>query len=301
YRWLAFVGGDPPQERCLRKLAKLAIFAPKTHLFRLAKMLKPYYHPSNAGSWTPRLGILLSELCRELATACARRRSNSGTTVFLDQTTTRDIVAALAPLARDALYSRHGAMVAAAVSSLRDLCGAHPRLVAEVCVPTLRSALLDESVLFAHQTPAALRALAALARPLFLRRSHWAIDDDSDEFLADPIRAQRAAFFDSSFPSSTSNQCEVDRAIAAAPPLSNGLGHLMRAALAAIDASDEAKTRCGLLFFDSMLRWLPVGEDLVEELEGEWAPRFLERLLTTIEHRDAAAKIPNHTNLNANA
>lgn len=307
YRWLAFVGGDPPQERCLRKLCKLAIFAaPKKHIFRLAKMLKPYYHPSNSGSWTPRLGIILSELCRELASVCAKRRflstrDEDDESTLLDESTTRDAVAALAPLARDALYSRHGAMVAAAVSSLRDLCGAHPRLVAEVCLPPLRSALLDESVLFAHQTPAALRALAALARPLLLRRKHWTIDDDSDDFLADPVRAQRAAFFDSSFPSAFNKDTHVDRAIATIPPLSSGLGHLMRAALAAVDASDESKTRCGLLFFDSMLRWLPVGDDLVEEIEGEWAPRFLERLLTTIEHRDAAAKIPNHTNLNANA
>lgn len=320
YRWLALVGGDAPHERCLRKLAKLAIACLETSsLARLAKMLRPYFHPSNSGSWTPRLGVVLSELSRELASACAKRRLGLQLGRTPSENQSREAVALLAPLARDALYSRHSPMVAAAIASLRDLCGVHPRLVAEVCVPTLRSALVDESaVLWAHQAPAALRCFAALARPLVLRRAHWTQNDDSDNFLQDPLRAQRAAFFGGTVPSADRDD-SVDNAIARDPPLSCCVSQVMRAALAAVDASDDNKTRCCLLFFDAVLRWLPIGEEVdnelvvvfdqergaldevAAELSEDWAHAFLDRLLANIEHRDAAAKIPNLTMLNADA
>ena len=86
YRWLAWVGGDSPAERALRKLAKLVVFyasdadaggGESAHVGRVARLvatLRSYYHPSNAGSWTPRLALLMSELSRELAKGCARRR-----------------------------------------------------------------------------------------------------------------------------------------------------------------------------------------------------------------------------------
>ncbi|KAJ8599812.1 hypothetical protein CTAYLR_004008 [Chrysophaeum taylorii] len=318
YRWLAFVGGDAPQERCLRKLAKLSMsavaFDPEKHLdklSRLAKMLRPYFHPSNAGPWTPRLGLLLAELSRELATCVAKERFREGDGV--GPKTARDAVALLAPLARDALYSRHSAMVAASIAALRDLCGVHPRLVAEVCVPALGAALDVEAAVWAHQAPAALRALAALARPLLVRRSLWTDNPDSDEFLRDPLRSQRAAFFDGCFPSASSAAAADDDCFAAAaaavvvvakegeaarttrPPLAGVLVEMMKAALAAVDAADDAKTRCALLFFDSVLRWVPSlsrsTDEEAAELAEEWAPLFLERLLATLEHRDAAHKV----------
>ena len=91
YRWLAWVGGDSPAERGLRKLAKLVNFfvsdgggaeedvrANLGHLSRLVCTLRPYYHPSNAGSWTPRLALLMSELSRELvAEGCRSPRPMS--------------------------------------------------------------------------------------------------------------------------------------------------------------------------------------------------------------------------------
>ena len=106
---------------------------------------------------------------------------------------------------------------------------------------------------------------------------------------------------------------QVDGADAAVPPLARVLPGLMRAALLAVDCNDDAKTRCAMLFFDAVLRWCPARDDdddvggdgaaaddgaldaLALEL-GEWAPRFLDRVFGVVEHRDAAAKIPNHGN-----
>ena len=81
YRWLAYAGCDAPAERCLRKLAKLALYLVATEdvglepLARVCATLRPLYHPSNSGAWTSRLALLLSELSRECAKGAARRRA----------------------------------------------------------------------------------------------------------------------------------------------------------------------------------------------------------------------------------
>ena len=177
------------------------------------------------------------------------------------------------------------------------------------------------------QAPAALRALAALARPLLLRRQHWTADESSDAFLREERAAWRCAFFDGEAPCNSQEGLlradAVDAALARSPPLAYAVGPLLTAALACVDSSDCVKTRTALLWFDNVLRWVPARDDDDEEparrggsasededLEdpergsslsqvalqvGEWAPLFLERLLATVEHRDDAAKVPNHS------
>ena len=328
YRWLSLSGGDAPSDRCSRKLAKLIIHvASVPRLGRLVRLSRPYFHPSNGGgAWTPRLGLCLSELCRELARQVGHKRIflARGDVVLVDPKKKHQgahldrvcdaampIACLLAPLARDALYARHSAMVAAGIWALRDLCGTSPRLVAEVCVPAVRSALEESAVNWAHQAPAALRACAALARPLFFRRAQFTASPDSDDFLQDPDRARRAAFFDGQFP--TQHQTSTTSSEEEDPPLARlgVVGAMMQAAVNAVDANDDAKTRCALLFFDSVLRWIPVRCDdeteddvvvvdestlglLSRDLGEHWAPVFLERLLQTVEHRDDAARVPNH-------
>ena len=224
-------------------------------------MLRSYYHPSNAGSWTPRLALLISELSRELGKGCARRRENVAGAAPSERAATR-AAALLAPLARSGLYSRQNAMVSAAIASLRDLAGVNPRVVAEVVVPTLRAALEDDrAVLCPHQAPAALRGLSALMRPLLLRRSHWrecAAGGTGDAFYDDESAFRRAAFFDGKAPHELDADAHaVDAAAAKAPPLARLVAAISRAALAAVDPNDDHKTRCAMLYADALLRWCP--------------------------------------------
>ena len=323
YRWLAWVGGDSPAERGLRKLCKMVVFLVSDAgdaevvarhvdlLNRFVCALRPYYHPSNAGTWTPRLSLLVSELSRELAKGAARRRATleagAPARPAPSERTCEAVVSLLAPLARQALYSKHSSMVSAAIAALRDLSGVNARVVAEVAVPTLRAALEDaRAVLWAHQAPAALRGLSALMRPLVLRRRHFRECAMSDASLDDPEAFCRGAFFDGALPHDADAESHaVDAAAAVTPPLARLVPGLMRAALLAVDCNDDAKTRCAMLFFDAVLRWCPARDDdddpaspdagldaLALDL-GEWAPLFLDRVFGVVEHRDAAAKVPN--------
>ncbi|KAJ1460667.1 hypothetical protein M885DRAFT_508790 [Pelagophyceae sp. CCMP2097] len=349
YRFLAWIGGDSPAERALRKLAKLLVFCVSEaqtaearllnleRFERLVHALRPSYHPCNAGPSTARLSLLLMEIARELAKGCARRRARAALLAspraaepetaarivalalnYASEQTARDVSALLVPLARAGLYSRHEYMLAGSISALRDLSGVVPRCVAEAVVPRLRAALTDaRAVLWAHQAPAALRALAALARPLLLRTRHWTEDAVSDEFLENDEQACRAAFFDGALPCVSTEVrltgAAVDGAVVDHAPLAHVVAPLMNAALLAVDANDAAKTRAALLCFDAVLRWTPCRDDddgsaaeapdaappdaLGLQL-GEWAPQFLHRVFACVEHREASATVPNHFQAN---
>ena len=72
-----------------------------------------------------------------------------------------------------------------------------------------------------------------------------------------------------------------------------------------VDPNDDAKTRCALLFVDSVLRWLPGRDDDDAPFEnqdvdavacrvGDWAPRFLDRLFACADVRTESARVANH-------
>ena len=324
YRWLAYAGGDAPTERCLRKLAKLAlylVFSADVGLEPLARVcatLRPLYHPSNSGAWTSRLALLLSELSREAAKGAARRRAQrllpassrgvngcifEGSIPSLE--TTQELAQLLVPLARAALYARHESMVLAAIGTLQNLSEAAPHVVADGIVPALGAALEEGSVLWAHQAPAALRCLAALVRPLFLRRRFLA---DVELHVNDSERFCREAFFDGKpKPGARADGRIVTKepADSADPPLAYLLPNLLQAALDAVDPNDDAKTRCALLFVDCCLRWLPlrgdddaplangVLDDVALHLGRDWAPRFLDKVFAVVDAHDERAHVPN--------
>ena len=324
YRWLAYAGCDAPAERCLRKLAKLALYLVATEdvglepLARVCATLRPLYHPSNSGAWTSRLALLLSELSRECAKGAARRRAalqlpagSRGVNgcVFEgslpSRATTVKLAQLLAPLARAALYARHESMVLSAIGTLQNLSEAAPEVVADAIVPALGAALEEGSVLWAHQAPAALRCLAALVRPLFLRRRFL---EDVELHVADSERFCREAFFDGRPKPGCRNDGSIllkDPADAIDAPLAGLLPDLLQAALDAVDPNDDAKTRCAFLFVDCVLRWLPLRDDddapfenaalddVALRLGRDWAPRFLDRVFAVVDARDEKAHVPN--------
>ena len=324
YRWLAYAGCDAPAERCLRKLAKLALYLVSTDdvglesLARVCATLRPLYHPSNSGAWTSRLALLLSELSRECAKGAARRRAalklpagSRGVNgcVFEgslpSRETTVKLAQLLAPLARAALYARHESMVLSAIGTLQNLSEAAPEVVADAIVPALGAALEEGSVLWAHQAPAALRCLAALVRPLFLRRRFF---EDVELHVADSERFCREAFFDGRPKPGCRNDGSIvlmDPADAINAPLAGLLPNLLQAALDAVDPNDDAKTRCAFLFVDCVLRWLPLRDDddtpfenaalddVALRLGRDWAPRFLDRVFAVVDARDEKAHVPN--------
>ena len=324
YRWLAYAGCDAPAERCLRKLAKLALYLVSTEdvglepLARVCATLRPLYHPSNSGAWTSRLALLLSELSRECAKGAARRRAalklpagSRGVNgcVFEgslpSRETTVKLAQLLAPLARAALYARHESMVLSAIGTLQNLSEAAPEVVADAIVPALGAALEEGSVLWAHQAPAALRCLAALVRPLFLRRRFF---EDVELHVADSERFCREAFFDGRPKPGCRNDGSIvmmDPADAINAPLAGLLPNLLQAALDAVDPNDDAKTRCAFLFVDCVLRWLPLRDDddtpfenaalddVALRLGRDWAPRFLDRVFAVVDARDEKAHVPN--------
>ena len=324
YRWLAYAGCDAPAERCLRKLAKLALYLVSTEdvglepLARVCATLRPLYHPSNSGAWTSRLALLLSELSRECAKGAARRRAalklpagSRGVNgcVFEgslpSRETTVKLAQLLAPLARAALYARHESMVLSAIGTLQNLSEAAPEVVADAIVPALGAALEEGSVLWAHQAPAALRCLAALVRPLFLRRRFL---EDVELHVADSERFCREAFFDGRPKPGCRNDGSIvlmDPADAINAPLAGLLPNLLQAALDAVDPNDDAKTRCAFLFVDCVLRWLPLRDDddtpfenaalddVALRLGRDWAPRFLDRVFAVVDARDEKAHVPN--------
>jgi hypothetical protein len=201
-------------------------------ILRFFSFVGPYFNPSNTGSWTFPLGIMLHyisfELCRRIG------RDNSQETFkralpklasvvvevepFKRNPKIPDheivlILDSILPLCQQALYSKSSHVSRAGEASLLYLA----QIDYKICAPLLEFAMraLDiSSVTQSHQAPAALSTMNRLILPS-LKKSP-------------SILLER-------------------------------LPDILRLSLAGIDSNDEEKTIRTLVFYRTLTSWLPIG------------------------------------------
>jgi len=78
------------------------------------------------------------------------------------------VVEAVLPLAHQCLYNKRPSVISAGETVLKTLACLRPSLVAKFTLPLLSQALDPSSLTTTHQTPASLKALAVVAKPLLL-------------------------------------------------------------------------------------------------------------------------------------
>ncbi|CAN0096894.1 unnamed protein product, partial [Discosporangium mesarthrocarpum] len=158
-------------------------------LIALLRALRTYFHPSNAGRWSGKLGVLLLSVCRSLSKrigeesvireAKAETRPRPEDMPVGSPELTKDdatvVVGAILPLVHEMVYSKDPAAGSLAQYCLAVLSSISPRTVA-AGFPRLVLNALDPvaSVNHAHQAPAAIRALVAVFRLLMYPRPYLA-------------------------------------------------------------------------------------------------------------------------------
>ena len=160
-----------PKSRCQEYLSRMMIY------------LEPYFHPSNYGGWSQRLGrllvILASQVYRrvlkerkflvdwELEATPGEPRPFCCERFLQDQDIDR-VVACLLPVATKALYSKSTELQASAETALKLMAALRPSLV----FPDLLEILASDLQTFeqSHRTQAALQLLSAIWRPLLSRK-----------------------------------------------------------------------------------------------------------------------------------
>ncbi len=201
-------------------------------LLRFFSFVGPYFNPSNTGSWTFPLGVMLHymshELCRRIGRDCSQKTVN-GSLPHLAKTLSEVepfkrnpgipdneivlILDSILPLCQQALYSKSPHVSRAGEASLLYLS----HIDYKICAPLLDFAMraLDvSSVTQSHQAPAALSTINRLILPS-LRRNPLIL---------------------------------LER-----------LPDILRLSLAGIDSNDEEKTMRTLVLYRTLTSWLPVG------------------------------------------
>lgn len=217
--------GEPPEDN-------LSVSHGTEDLLRFFSFVGPYFNPSNTGSWTFPLGVLLHyisfEFCRRIG------RDDSQETLAQSLPNIAAVVAkvepfkqcaripeheivlildAILPLCQQALYSKSSQVSRAGEAALLYLS----QIDYKICSPLLDFAMraLDvSSVTQSHQAPAALSTLNRLVLPSL--RKNPAI-------------------------------------------LLERLPDILRLSLAGIDSNDEEKTIRTLIFYRTLTSWIPLG------------------------------------------
>ena len=315
-RLKAFVGSDKYQEGIdfVRKLSKVLVFcigmndtdtgtggeekvqnedknekasisSGSNDLLRFFAFVAPYFHPSNTGSWTYPLGLLLHylsyDLSRRLGLAASidslhtshpdlvRELKRADPFTERLQVPECEIVAildAFVPLCQQALYSKSAHVGSAAESAMKFLAHIDPIRVCPPFLDLAARALDISSATMSHQAPAALSALSRLVQPSLRRHP---------------------------------------------PVLLRRLPDILRLSLAGIDSNDQNKSIRTLIFYRNLTSWLPVGtasstggsRSLVASSHagsdddgtlrlGKGLMRTLSTICGTQEYKDALASLP---------
>jgi len=202
-------------------------------ILRFLSFVKPYFNPSNIGTWTFPLGAFLHylsyELCHRVGNTAGLKtlkndHPNIARQLLKDEPYLQcmdlpgtEIVAfldSLLPLAQQALYSKNGNVSHAGETSLLYLTQIDPARASPPLIDFSLRALDVSSVNLSHQAPAALSALSRLLQP-GLRR-------DPSIILS-------------------------------------RLPEILRLTLAGIDSNDQSKTLRTLIFYRNLVMWVPVG------------------------------------------
>jgi len=202
-------------------------------LLSFLNFVKPYFNPSNTGSWTFPLGAFLHYLSYEVShrigimaglNVLKSSHPNSYEQLCNDEPYLscielpgHEIVAfldTLLPLCQQALYSKNGSVSHAGETALLYLAQVDPVRVAPPMIDFGLRALDISSVNLAHQAPSALSALTRLFQPAL-------------------------------------RQCPT--------MVLSRLPEMLRLSLAGIDSNDQNKTMRTLIFYRNLVMWLPVG------------------------------------------
>jgi hypothetical protein len=233
-------------------------------ILRFLSFIKPYYNPSNTGSWTFPLGSFLYYLSFSF---CARVGEMAGWKVlkrdhpdvalkllkdepYLEciNLTSNEIVALLdgmLPLGQQALYSKNPTVQQCGEMTLRYLAQIDP---SRVCRPLLDFSLraLDvSSVNLSHQAPAALSMLSRLLQPALRARPDIVL---------------------------------------------SRLPEMLKLTLAGIDGNDQNKSLRTLIFYRNLVMWIPVGGSCIMPSGlGEHDSSVLDR-----DGNDGTVHVGNH-------
>lgn len=202
-------------------------------ILRFLSFIKPYYNPSNTGSWTFPLGAFLHYLSYSL---CARVGEMAGWKVLKDDhsdvalmllkeepylecinLTSNEIVALLdgmLPLCQQALYSKNPTVSHCGETALFHLAQIDPYRVTPPLLDFSLRALDVSSVNLSHQAPGALSMLSRLLQPALRARPDIVL---------------------------------------------SRLPDMLKLTLAGIDGNDQNKSLLTLVFYRNLVMWIPVG------------------------------------------
>ena len=191
-------------------VAKLIIFTIGPHsncqkyLTQFMKYIEPYYHPSNHGDWSSRLGKLMQVLCKIFARRVSREEKNKKKhqsfmlktqdehehenlpgivpdhfSRYLNDNNIDEFVNCMIPIIMKALYSKSRQLGSAANDALKHLAFIRPNLVLPQLLDTIIPDL--QSIEQTHRTQAALEVLGVATRPLLWRK----IFPNGGQYLSD--------------------------------------------------------------------------------------------------------------------
>eukprot|EP00986_Skeletonema_menzelii_P015974 scaffold13200_cov175-Skeletonema_menzelii.AAC.3 len=245
-------------------------------LLSFLNFVKPYFNPSNTGSWTFPLGAFLHYLSYEIShrmgimaglNVLKSSHPNSYKQLCNDEPYLgcvelpgHEIVAfldTLLPLCQQALYSKNASVSHAGETALLYLAQVDPARVAPPMIDFGLRALDITSVNLAHQAPSALSALTRLFQPAL-------------------------------------RQCPT--------MVLSRLPEMLRLSLAGIDSNDQNKTMRTLIFYRNLVMWLPVGGALNIESDdneskgtiqiGEGLMDQRNSIVATASYKGALASLP---------
>ena len=245
-------------------------------LLSFLNFVKPYFNPSNTGSWTFPLGAFLHYLSYEISHRMGimaglnvlksshpnsyKQLCNDEPYLSCVELPGHEIVAfldTLLPLCQQALYSKNASVSHAGETALLYLAQVDPARVAPPMIDFGLRALDITSVNLAHQAPSALSALTRLFQPAL-------------------------------------RQCPT--------MVLSRLPEMLRLSLAGIDSNDQNKTMRTLIFYRNLVMWLPVGGALNIESDdnesngtiqiGEGLMDQRNSIVATASYKSALASLP---------
>lgn len=159
----------------------------QNYLSQLVTYIEPYYHPSNNGDWTGRLGRLLKILCTSFTSRVSKEKKHlekyeklllenpslekpSHFKNYLTDDCIDTFIRCMVPIVIKGLYSKNRNLGSAANISIKNLAFVRPNLVLpellESIIPDLQ--LLEQT----HRIQAALEVLGVVTRPLIWRKHY---------------------------------------------------------------------------------------------------------------------------------
>ena len=141
-------------------------------LRRLMRSMHTFFHPSNAGASSDSLALFLTRIVHAFITRLGSERaykrhasSNNPDDLFMPTADKVAFIKDILPLVEMALYSKSPELQRAGNGAVRKLAWIAPRTILDKFLPMVTAALDPSNVNQSHQTPAAMKTIAALLQP----------------------------------------------------------------------------------------------------------------------------------------